>query len=257
MQYEATSAAPRQFLNSRILLVLPDNLTTQNQTDIHNSLLISQLAADKLHVRDEHTSAWHQEFSITLGHLGWLITSNDFQINMPRNATFDLATFALNEISQRNLADQHVDAFRKLTNILRKLPSNGDVLQLLYQGRTEVSKTAGLMLAVGELSTDNRVILNIFSFHIIDGNEGVKNYLEHIYDPNSITLDTTVKSSRMLLDEQVHGGVRELVTERLGDRPSSMIKEIMLASMLMPASSVEETQPVETPDLDWSNPNIS
>lgn len=232
MQSAAVSKGSSTFLNCGILLILPDSLSAQSQKDVHESLLISQLAADKKHDRHDQTRDWQNMFFTTLSKLGWVINSDNFQRIALVNATVDLASLALNEISQGSILKEDVGTFRKAVNFLRKLPNDDDFLQLLYKDRTESSERASIMLAVASSHADGSVVLDVFILSITESVESAKNYLEHIYD--SAVLDKVVRSTKMVLNGQQYDGVRKTISHQLEDRDSFMIKEITFGPPKMP-----------------------
>ena len=197
----------------------------QSKDDVHKTLLLSQLAADKKHDRHGQVKEWHHMFSTTLGNIGWVISTNKYELNLPVSPTFDLASLALNEISQKTVEDK-VTIFRKMVNYLRKLHNEDELLQLLYNGREERSCGATIMLAWAGNSQDDTTVLDIFAISITDSKDCSRNYLEFIYNTESVEFDREVRSASMVLNRNHYSTLRKSVDEKLGYRVSSMIKEI-------------------------------
>ncbi len=186
---KVTPPVSTPFLNAGVLVILHGNLTSTNQQNIQNSLLISQLAADRKFNRHNEVGEWYRMFSSTLGNIGWVINSNDFQLNQPTNPTFNLASLALNEMARMNLIKEDVEKFRRVANMLQQLPEDSDLLKLLYKNRTELSAGASIMMAVGRLANESSVVIQLYIITAMSSSEGTKKYLAHIYSSQSVQLD--------------------------------------------------------------------
>src|SRR3954470_20599494 len=64
--------APQSFVNAGSLLSFVSGISPQNQTDVLNSTMLAQIAADKKFDREQSTIEWLKFYRQILEQLGWV-----------------------------------------------------------------------------------------------------------------------------------------------------------------------------------------
>ncbi len=226
------------FVNDGMLLILQGNLSATNKQDIQNSLLISQLAADNKFNRHDQTGHWYHTFSTTLGNIGWIIENNDFSFNQPVIPAFNLVNLALNEASQRTLAKEDMQTFRKMANVLQQLPNDSDLVELLYRGRKNTTMGANFVMAVGNLTGHDNLIVQLYCMSLVATDEGCRKYFSHFYHSQSVLFNKPFRWFKLVQSTDLYSNVRQGIIDKLGTTPSTMIKEIVFEISLKPSQPV-------------------
>lgn len=241
------------YIDSGIVVTFPIDVTVQHQQDVLNSLLFAQLSSDKFHQRQTDPEDWFSYFDNVLQNIGWVLSNMEFDVDLTKESTFVMSSFALNQMAQNGSSANEVEVFRKVFNELHSLPDKDPVIELLYKHvYNDSSNAASLILASFEVAKNDDVALKLTMFALEQSSEAAYRYLLHVYDSKMVTF-SKAKSSKMVLNEQIYGRVRSNIVQKLGDRTESMILEIKLDKM---ASELTPAKPTIS-DLTPAKPTIS
>lgn len=120
-------------INNRMLQSFAADLTEQQKSDVLNSTLLAQLAADKAYPKDEHgrydVKGWYNKFSEVLLNLGWVSQNTAFWQYKIHGESFT-ADKAILEIINGLLQNNALLLAQATINALKNLPENDSKLTL-------------------------------------------------------------------------------------------------------------------------------
>ncbi len=217
------------FVDSGIIVTFPlgKKLTDQKKRDVLYSLLFAQLASDKQAPRQVDPDNWFKYFNYVLGNIGWVLTSTEFEVNVPDDF-FVMSSLALKQLAKSNSfnSSNTLDTFRNIFNTLHSLPDDDVVLELLYNNTYDKeSYSSSIILCSFDIRRDNQVELNLLMISVGSNREAAYRYLFHLYDAREVNFDTA-KNDVMVLNEMTFEKIRSMVVTKLGSKVDTMIREI-------------------------------
>lgn len=203
-------------INAGALLAFDKSLTRQEEEDVSNSLLFAQLAADAQADRFAEAGAWSKVYQRVLGTVGWNI--QQFVFHSPVRAT------------------PPVDW--------------GEVVAKAYSGLSGAAMAARAMKAAAVLAAGSEA-LTIWESNAagaVQGNfivqtcrasngtllgDSVQVMYTLIHEPNGFLswatyYEVATGSTGMALNEDVYKRVRQLIIDKLGERPKYYIAPVPL-----------------------------
>lgn len=203
-------------IDAGALIALDRALSAQDKADISNSLLFAQLAANAKQNRFTAPMQWIQEYTTVLGALGWVAqltrTSSPVRVDppvdwagvvsraFPPNAGGALAAKAFAAADRLAAGSAGLAIWTK--NAATALTGNFQVQSFSAAGG---DVAGGSVQVAFSLNTDASGFLTWNSYYEI-----------------------TTSSATMVLNEEVYAQVRQIVIDKLGDRPKTYITPVPL-----------------------------
>ncbi len=195
-------------------------LDSQNKSDVLNSTLLAQLAANKKYDREAQTEQWYAFYQSVLEPLGWVIQAFQFE---KYNASGD--SFAMNkavlEILKAIASDDEAAVSQATIDALGTLDKNSHGLLLLNSASSSVS-AGNFQIAPCSLSNGSVVMKNAsFYFNTTETTTG---FLWFTYSTSSMTLYKSTNT--MTLDNDIYSKVRQSVIDKLGDKAVQFVADL-------------------------------
>lgn len=213
------------YVNAGIVVTFREDAELwRQQEDVFNSLLFSQLSADKSYQRHTAPDKWYGHFKSILQEIGWILSNsrNYFDVKIPEHPTFVMPSVAVNMMEKNDSSAEEVECFRKGINALHSFPDNDPLIEHLYQSVS--SSSASLILASFGVNS-NEVELKMTMFVLKAPEEEAPKSLLHIYKTAEAAF-SMVESSKMVLNIDIFEKIRSTISEKIGERVKSLIGEL-------------------------------
>ncbi|MEU7583849.1 hypothetical protein AB0B50_40435 [Streptomyces sp. NPDC041068] len=203
------------------VVAFTDGLNGQQKSDVLNSTLVAQLAANKKYDREKDTAKWYGFYRTVLEQVGWVVPSFSFAKLSVAGSRFtvDRAVIAL---LQAIATGGELTAAKAAIAALKALPDR-DRRVVLFESSSHSEKLGNFQISTCGVSARDTVVMKIGAFHF-KTNERVTRVLFFSFPRAS----TTMYQSRqtMTLNEDVYEQVREAIIEKLGDKADKFIDEL-------------------------------
>lgn len=206
----APSDDPTGYVVDGSMVSFVANLDPQFQSDVLNSTLLAQLAANKKYDRETNTVEWYKFYRNVLENVGWVVQSFDF---LKYNASGDSFTVnsvvvdVLKAIATGNeiaIVAQSLDALKAL--------SGDDGRLVLWDSSTHSASAGNFQLGVASMSGGN-VIMKLGTFYF-STTESTTSFLWFSYSSTEMSLYKGGQS--IVLNEEIYSKVRQTVIDKLG-----------------------------------------
>jgi hypothetical protein len=201
-------------INSGALLVFGAALTSQMSSDISNSVLFSQLAADAQFSRFVKPTEWVKRYLEVMSQIGWIQTSFDARtpVSVPAPAEWvPIVTQILR--SGQALAQAGITGAQALAQASAPMKIwNGNA----FSGDHGLMMLVPAQLASGSIRAD-------FGLTVFEFDHEIDQFLSW-----SLAYQITQLSSTQELNEEVYARVRETIIEKLGNRPRYLVADVPL-----------------------------
>ena len=216
-----TTEKPTGYVAGGSLVSFVSGVSGQAQSDVLNSTLLAQLAADKKHDRQKETLPWYDYYVTVLGKIGWVIQGFDFQTYSASSTSFT-ADKAILEIAAAALTGQEELVVAAVLDGLREnADANKGQLQLFDHQSTSQGQGNFQVSVCNE--TGGVVSMQNMAF-VFDTSDSVTNVLFFHFKSDSTKLQSSAQAQT--LDEDVYAQVRAAVIEKLGDQAKSFIASL-------------------------------
>lgn len=202
------------------LVSFVSGLTALHKSDVLNSTLLAQLAADKKHNRFKETRAWYDFYISTLAQVGWVNPAFAFRKYSPSGGSLVLSD-AILEILNTIATGSEMDILKATLNSLKDNPGNEEPLTIFSQQSYPENLGVFQILPVGE--DDGEVVMAqaVMDFR---SEKHVTRFLWFTWASTSVELFQSAQKA--VLNEDLYSQVRQEVINKLGDRAKQFIKDI-------------------------------
>ena len=187
-------------------------LSGQQMEDVQNSTLLAHLAANEKFPDQKDAVDWYKFYSEVLSNLGWIV--QDFAFDEYKSHQ---ASFKLSEVTLELLSTLIGDDEQLLTVVKATLDSFAESPrgQTLFKANS-ASGRYGRFQVLPCTVKNGQVSLGSISVYF-EANQVSENYFFYTYKSQDITMN---KAAQVLtLDEDVYGGIRQAVSDKLKNRP--------------------------------------
>lgn len=215
-----TDDGPSAAVDDGMLVSFVSELPASDQSDVLNSCLLAQLAANKKYNRESDTKNWYGFYRNVLENVGWVVQEFSFENYHASGDTFsvDQAVLALlASIATGNELAVVTEAMSAL-----KALSSGDQPLSIWNSSSHSQDAGNFQIAVCNKSGGNVVMKNgAFYFTTT---ETTDSFLWFHYSSSS--MDLYQASQTMTLDEDIYSKVRQQVIDKLGDRATQFVADL-------------------------------
>lgn len=203
------------------VVAFTDGLNGQQKSDVLNSTLLAQLAANKKFDRDEDPINWYKFYRSVLEQVGWVVPSFSFARLSVAGSRFtvDRAVIAL---LQAIATPGEVGVARAAIEALRRLPER-DRRVVLFESNGHSDTLGNFQISACGVSQGDTVVMKIGAFHFRT-TERVTRVLFFSFPRSSTQMQQARQT--LTLNEDVYGQVREAVIRKLGDAANRSIDEL-------------------------------
>ncbi|MFE0106449.1 hypothetical protein [Streptomyces sp. NPDC059009] len=203
------------------IVAFTDGLNGQQKSDVLNSTLLAQLAANKKFDREKDTARWYGFYRSVLEQVGWVVPSFSFARLSAAGSRFtvDRAAIALLQAIATGrevaVAKAAIAALNALTDRDRRV--------VLFESSSHSANLGNFQIAACGVSAGDTVVMKIGAFHF-QTNERVTRVLFFSFPRASTTMYQAGQT--LVLNEDVYAQVRAAVIAKLGDKANQFIDEL-------------------------------
>ncbi|KAI0706872.1 hypothetical protein C8T65DRAFT_781344 [Cerioporus squamosus] len=208
----ATDAA----VASRAIVHPETNAHLTSQSDVLESTLFGQLAADKQHTSDtaENTHAWYRKYTDTLEAIGWVVEGAQFT-----EVHYDKTGGTVHDTVLEQLAKDPTVSKALYASVSRALlafaraASDSDAEEVFdSHSVAESSEFASFQIAVASVDESGEVVLTLLAW-FYSSNQKISNTLWFSWQ--NATLDIKTSTLTMTLNSRLYDQVRFMIHDKL------------------------------------------
>jgi hypothetical protein len=214
---EGASAA----VDAGSVVAFTDTLNGQQKSDVLNSTLLAQLAANKKFDREQNTLNWYKFYSSVLEQVGWVVPSFQFANLSAAGSRFTVDRAAI--VLLRAIASPGEIAVVQASIDALKALQDRDHRVVIFESNSHTDTLGNFQIATCGVSQSDTVVMKIGAF-FFSTTERVTRVLFFSFPRAS----TKMQQSRetLTLNEDVYGQVRDAVIKKLGDRATKFIDDL-------------------------------
>lgn len=191
----------------------------QNQSDVLNSTLLAQLAADKKYDRWSDPEGWFKFYVQVLGKVGWVIQNFNFTEYTTSGLTFTIDKVVV-EILKSIVAEDELAIINETLDALKAL--SDDKKFVLFESRSRKLEKGNFQVSTVK-ETDNLVAMKIGAFHFSSAQSATK-FLWFGYKSSSTNLFKGAQT--ITLNGDIYSQVRDTVIQKLGNNAKIFIADL-------------------------------
>ncbi|KAG8705041.1 hypothetical protein FRC08_001885 [Ceratobasidium sp. 394] len=200
------------------ILVFDSSVSKQQKSDVANSILLAQLAADRNYSRSTDAEYWYNEFGSVLGKIGWVCErSNLIQVPLGNSPSAD-------QVVMKCMADRlepsEVEAVQTAVDTMKGLSNDDKALKIFKQQSTSENGTNFQIAHCKDSHGDVDVGFGGFVYHI---GQNINNPLVPKLEGKSASAFNCFQT--MKLNENVYSTIRQAVLDKLGNYATDMVEE--------------------------------
>lgn len=195
-------------------------LSKTHQSDVLNSTLLAQLAANKKYDRESQTKEWYGFYRNVLENVGWVIQEFDFTKFNDNSASFSVDEVVIKLLAA--IATQNdIAVVAETIEAMKALGSDDGRVKLFDHNSTNLQK-GNFQIGVAN-DADGVVVMKMAAFYF-NTDQSVTNVLWFRFQ----SANTSMYQSKQVinLDNDVYAQVRADVIAKLGDNARKFVAEI-------------------------------
>lgn len=214
------SGSPSANVDAGQVIAFSPEVTQSEHSDVLNSCLLAQLAADKKFNRKNRPVEWYDFYSQVLSHCGWTLSGFHFEEYQSSSASFGVDTFMLNLLT--GLAtDSMISLVSSAVNFLRAL-KNTDPRSILFNHNSHSGKDGNFQLSAC-FQNKGTLTMGLGCSYFSASEETDDFFFLHFEQSDS---EVFLSKQTIMLSMDVYNQVRSEVVKKLGDRAKSYIGEL-------------------------------
>jgi hypothetical protein len=216
-----TDGGEAGYVDAAELLGFASGLSEQAHSDVLNSMLLAQLAANKaVPNREADTAAWYKKYREVLENVGWAISSFQFSHVKIHGETFQIKSEVINIL--KGLASANaLGAVKATLAVVEALGSGDDRVKLFSQSSSNSSSGSFQVGAVSEHNGNPSMSLGAIHF---TATEVRTDFLWWNYSNSSVQLYQSAQN--VSLSEDVYKQVRKAIVIKLGREADKYIANL-------------------------------
>ena len=208
-------------VNAGSLTSFTENLTGQSKSDVKNSTLLAQLAADKAHDRFGAPMDWYKFYLNVLSNIGWNQPAFAFDDYKSGGSTVRVDEAVLGILAA--IATQNEVAIVQATMEGLKALGDGTKQMAIWNANSSNGNNGNFqIMPVDQLANGDVVmVLTGMQFNAKTSHGG---FLWWSWSSTSINIQRA--ASKFVLNEDVYAKVRTAIVDKLGDRATQFVADI-------------------------------
>ncbi|KAG8712482.1 hypothetical protein FRC08_014516 [Ceratobasidium sp. 394] len=200
------------------ILVFDSSVSKQQRSDVANSTLLAQLAADRRYSRSTDAENWYNEFRSVLEKIGWVCERpNLIQVPLGNSPSVD-------QVIMKCMADRlepsGVEAVQTAVDAMKGLSNDDRALKIFKQQSTSENGTNFQIAHCKDSRGDVDVGLGGFIYHI---GQNINNPLVPKLEGKSASAFNCFQTMR--LNSGVYSHVRDAISQKLGNYTTDMVED--------------------------------
>ena len=189
------------------------------RTDVLNSTLLAQLAANKYADRFTDVMNWYKKYTEVLGKLGWVMQDFNFQRQGSSSVTLDLNSVVIGILG--GLVASNGIAI--ITAVMQSLKDSSSEGALTFNLNSSYKDNANFQLGHVSQSQDGLVAMSAAALEIHTSTHESGWWLWKV---NTASASVQAASQTMTLDLDIYDQVRDIVRKKLGLSAGEYIKDL-------------------------------
>jgi hypothetical protein len=218
---EITPNNTANYVNDGSLISFVTGLSSEDKSDVLNSVLLAQRAANKKHDRYTEPEAWYKSYREILTTIGWVGGQDTFQQYTADGTTVKVDDVVLQILGTLAIGGAAITAITQALNALQGLSAQ-DKQFTLWEQSSHSLKTGNFQIAACEKSGDG-LVLKMGSFYF-SATQTATRFLFFNYSSTAITLFTGGQTT--VLNKEVYSQIRQGVMTKLGALASEFIANL-------------------------------
>lgn len=207
-------------VNTALLSYL-GGLTTEVHGYVQNSVLIAQLAANKVADPEKDVEGWYKKYTEVLGHIGWIIGNLNWTKFNSNSQSFEMSEVVIGILSAM-LTDgaTSITVLKSTLDGLKSMSKDGQIP--LFDHKAQSLKSGNFQ--VGVVSTQNNdptITMGGFKF---TAEQQATNVLFFTYGSSSTDLYSS--NQTMTLNVSVYSQVAASIAQKLGQQAKDYVEDI-------------------------------
>lgn len=217
---QLTEGVEQSFLNAKSLVSFVSDINGQRRSDVLNSVLLAQLAANREFPDESQLIDWYKKFVNVLTNLGWVIEAAEFS-SFESNGTVFEAENAITSILTAAFGGSFMTVITKTLDAIKGLSDENGKITVFEKNTHSLSKGA---FQIGLAKEENdTVTLQMGTFMLTSRNE-IKKIL--FFKSTIDKTELNYCSRTGTLNEEIYAKIRTQVQDKLGGRIADYITEI-------------------------------
>lgn len=218
---EMADANPAAALNDRMLQSFAADLSPQNKSDVLNSTLLAQLAADAAYPRDEYglydVKGWYAKFSEVLLNLGWVSQNTYFQEYATKGQTFTVDKTLLEILNGLVQGNSYLLAQAALSALKNLSPADEKFTLFNFNTCSDLMGN----ISLGVCTEKNDTVEYSFAALYLEQKQKIRQIL--FIDFSSSQVKLFAGTNTITLIPEVYTLIREAVRQKINDHVRSYI----------------------------------
>ncbi len=217
---QVSEGVEQSFLNAKSLVSFVSEVNGQRRSDVLNSVLLAQLAANKQFPEEAQILDWYKAFVKVLNNLGWTIEAAEFSSFVSSSTIFEVEN-AIIDILTAAFGGTFQSVIIKTLGAIKSLSDTNGKITAFEKNTHSLSKGA---FQIGLAKEENGTVsLQLGTFLLTSSNE-IKKILFFKSSKDKTRLDYT--SRQGTLNEEVYNNIRQPVMDKLGGKVTEFIAEV-------------------------------
>ena len=205
------------------LVVFMGNVGEQQRSDVLNSTLLAQLAADKKFSRQNQVDGWFKFYQTVLCNLGWNIQEYDFEKYNSHREKMEISQTIV-DILRATVREDEVEVVERTMKSLQR-SENEQWWDVFSQRSSAASSNAILQVLVCKVDSSGQIVMCLGSFHFSASSTHSRWLWFHYNSADIIFYKCT---SMMTLNMKVYVEVRDEIINKLGNYKQSLIGDLKI-----------------------------
>lgn len=211
---------PAAFVNKGSLTCFVEGVSPQNKSDVLNSTLLAQLAADKKYNRETDVMNWYKYYSEILSNVGWVVSGYNWEEKKASSMSFTMDKAVL-EIAAAALTGPEGAVVAATLSALKNLPEKDNRL-VLFNHASSSDKAGNFQISTC-VEENGTVAMRTMAFYY---NSSTSNTDVLFFSYNSASTELTQSTQDQALNSDVYASVRSTIITKLGNNAKNFILEI-------------------------------
>lgn len=218
---EITPNDMANYVNDGSLISFVTGLSIEDKSDVLNSVLLAQRAANKKHDRYSQPEDWYKNYHEILTTIGWVGGQDSFQKYTADGTTVKVDDVVLQILGTLAIGGAAITAITQALNALQGLSAHDKQFTLWEQSSHSLT-TGNFQIAACEKSGDG-LVLNLGTFYF-SATQTATRFLFFDYSSTAITLFTGGQT--MVLNKDVYAQIRKDVMTKLARLASEFVANL-------------------------------
>jgi hypothetical protein len=211
----------KKFVNDKSLVSFAAGVSGENQSDLLDSLLLSQLAANKQYSAEDEPEQWFNAFSGVMNNIGWILEESDFSTYKAKGNIIEIESVVM-DVLESALGAKIIPIAKSLLNAVKGLTEKDSTKFIAFEKNTHSLKKGNFLLGVADET--NATLSFSMCMIMIESTHQIKQILFF----KSTKDDTKVDYSSVngTLNSLKFAAVRSVVDKKLEDYRNDYIANI-------------------------------